>query len=262
MSGTDPYGELVQAWRALRATHDLALREVACVGAARTLLVAQSGDPRRPLVSLSAGMHGDEPAGPWALHALVRDRLLDPAFSYRFWPCLNPTGMSAGTRINTDGRDINRSFSAEGRTPEARAVIASNRDLAFALSIDLHEDYEASGFYLYEPLGPGSVAQFAQGIPAAVLEAGFPIQTNWEGLEVGPPGSQAAQRLVAGAVVVDARAEEAFFPDGLPMGLGLLRRGTRAALTFETPRDRAWDDRIAMHRVAVTAALERLSRIP
>ena len=95
-------------------------------------------------------MHGDEPAAPWALLSLVRDGLLDRAFSYRLWPCTNPTGYAAGTRANAEGLDINRSFGGGGSTPEARAILTANRDRQFALSIDLHEDPEAQGFYCYE----------------------------------------------------------------------------------------------------------------
>jgi murein peptide amidase A len=249
---------LAEAWRSIRGTHGLRMREIACVGAPRTLLVVECGDPTAPCVSISAGAHGDEPAAPAALYALVRDRLLDPAFSYRLWPCFNPTGFDAGTRTNVDGVDVNRSFGRGGTSPEARAVLTANRDLHFALSIDLHEDYEAAGFYLYDQLRAGAISRFARPVADAVSEAGFPIQRDWNGFEVGPPGSEAAQTLVAGAVVVDAPRETPTFGGALPLGLVLLRRAAAHALTFESPRERPWADRIAIHRVAVVAALAEL----
>jgi hypothetical protein len=55
------YEELAAAWRALRP-RDVRVREVACVGAPRTLLLAELGDAAAPAVSISAGVHGDEPA--------------------------------------------------------------------------------------------------------------------------------------------------------------------------------------------------------
>jgi len=255
---SSPYSELASAWRSLRGTHDLRLREIACVGAPRTLLVAEWGHPTAPCVSISAGVHGDEPAAPWALHALVRDRLLDPAFAYRLWPCFNPTGFAAGTRTNAEGTDVNRSFGRGGTSPEARAILTANRDRHFALSIDLHEDYEAGGFYLYEPLRRGRSSRFARPVADAVVEAGFPIQREWVGLETGPPGSAQAQTLMPGAILVDAEGETPAFGGALPLGLVLLRRAARSALTLESPRGRPWDDRIAIHRVAVVAALVRL----
>src|ERR1700730_1806318 len=94
--------DLAAEWRALRP-RGVSVREVACVNAPRTLLVAETGDPNAPSVALSAGVHGDEPAGAWALLSIVRDGLLDPRFSYRMWPCLNPSGYQAGTRHNAEG---------------------------------------------------------------------------------------------------------------------------------------------------------------
>ena len=156
-----PYDELVAAWKGLRRTHALRVREVACVGAPRTLLVVERGTESLPTVMLSSGMHGDEPAAPWALLSLAADRLLDDRFAYRMWPCINPSGYAAGTRANAEGQDVHRSFSRGGLTPESRAIITANRDRRFALSVDLHEDFEAGGFYGFEPLAPGAQPHFA-----------------------------------------------------------------------------------------------------
>ncbi|GAC1414147.1 MAG: hypothetical protein NVSMB5_01700 [Candidatus Velthaea sp.] len=243
----------------MRRTHGVHVREVASVGAPRTLLLAELGSDRPHIVNLAAGMHGDEPAAPWALYALVRDRLLDDRFGYRIWPCLNPSGYVLGTRENAEGDDVNRSFSRGGRTPEARAMITSNRDRKFALSMDLHEDFEATGFYAYEPLHDEQTERYLTAVVPAIAEAGFPIQDlGLESFDLGtPPEARAAYRFGHGSVFVDVKAESRFFPDGLPMSLFLLRQACAAALTFETPVMRAWDERIAMHRIAVTTALSR-----
>ncbi|MFN2461835.1 MAG: succinylglutamate desuccinylase/aspartoacylase family protein [Candidatus Velthaea sp.] len=254
-----PYAELVAAWKSLRATHGVVMREVACVGAPRTVLVAEFGSDRAPAITISAGMHGDEPAAPWALLALVRDRLLDDRFSYRLWPCVNPSGYVAGTRTNAEGADVNRSFTRGGATPEARAIVTANRDRKFRLSLDLHEDFEADGFYLFEPLIGGGTAYFAPSLIAAMDDAGFPVQDLAdEGFDLGtPPAARVAQTIARGMVLVDAKAERRFFPDGLPISLFLLRVAAERVLTFESPLRRSWDERIAMHRVAVVHALTR-----
>ncbi len=253
------YAELTAAWRELRR-RGVRVREIACVGAPRTMLVAELGDATAPTVSLSAGVHGDEPAASWALLAIVRDGLLDDRFAYRIWPCLNPSGYIAGTRGNAEGRDVNRSFSRGGTTPEARAVFTSNRDRRFVFAMDLHEDFEAEGCYVYEPLRPGFAPEFSQRIVQALDDAGFPVQTIESGFDLGaPPGFDPGDmyRLRRGTVLVDYESElEAF--EGLPSSLALMYRGTAAALTFETPRPRPWDERIAAHRVAVTTALATL----
>jgi protein MpaA len=222
------------------------------------MLLGEWGDPRLPVVSISAGIHGDEPAGVWALYALVRDGLLDPRFSYRLWPCFNPTGFAAGTRTNAEGADVNRSFGRGGTTPEAKAILTANRDRAFVLTIDLHEDHEATGFYLYETAPAGWPGRYAAPVTAAVAAAGFPLQDLRPGFDVGPPGSEAAQTLRPGAVLVDAEREAPFFEGRLPLGIVMVRRAAPCALTFETPLTRAPAERIAMHRVAVVEALRRV----
>jgi hypothetical protein len=253
------YDELAAAWRALRV-RGVRVREVACVGAPRTLLIAELGDAAAPAVSISAGVHGDEPAAPWGLLSLVRDGLLDSRFSYRLWPCLNPSGYVAGTRANADGADINRSFTRGGTTPEARAVFTANRDRRFLLGIDLHEDYEAEGCYVYEPLRDGFTPYFSGPVVRALDDAGFPVQTFSGEFDLGaPPGSDLSEMyaLGRGAVLVNYEVELRVF-EGLPSSLALMYRGTPNALTFESPRPRPWDERIAAHRVAVTTALALL----
>jgi protein MpaA len=252
------YQDVVAAWRGLRAQTGLRLREIACVGAPRTLLLAELGDPRLPVVSISAGIHGDEPGGVWALLSLVRDGLLDPRYSYRLWPCFNPTGFEAGTRHNAEGLDVNRTFGRGGNSPEAKAILTANRDRMFELSIDLHEDHEATGFYLYETAPPAWRGSYARPITAAVGGAGFALQDLTPQFELGPPGAEVAQVRTLGAVVVDATRETPFFGAALPLGLVLVRRAVPCALTFEAPRTRDPDERIAMLRVAVVEALRRL----
>jgi predicted deacylase len=252
-----PYDELVAAWKGLRRSHDLRVREVACVGAPRTLLVVERGADTLPTITLSSGTHGDEPAAPWALLSLVADRLLDDRFAYRIWPCINPSGYVAHTRANAEGHDVNRSFSRGGTTPESRAIVTANRDRRFALSIDLHEDFEAYGFYGFEPLAPGARPHFAARAVAAVEAAGLPIQDLADiSFDLGsPPEARAIQTIGHGTITVDARAESAYFPHGLPMSLFLLRGATSVGLTFETPMLRPWAERIAMHRVAVATVI-------
>jgi len=248
------YDGLVAAWRALRS-RSVRVREVACIGAPRTLLLAEIGPTEAPVVAISAGVHGDEPAGAWALLSLVRDGLLDARFAYRLWPCTNPTGFAAATRCSADGLDINRTFGRGGGSPEAKAILTANRDRRFALTIDLHEDHEADGFYLYEAARSAGPGRFAGPVTAAVAEAGFELQQFGPGFELGPPGSEAAQTCSPGAVVVDGEREAPFFGDALPAGLVAVRRATPRALTFETPLGAPLPVRLAMHRVAVVAAL-------
>lgn len=251
-----PYAELVSAWRALRGPRAPAVREVACVGEPRTLLVADlAGDPGAPTVLVAAGIHGDEPAAPWALLSIVRDGLLDARLTYRFWPCTNPTGYALGTREDAAGRDLNRCFGRGGSAPETRAMLTAMRDRRYALALDLHEDFESDGFYCYEPLVPGP-ATVGREVVAAIEAAGYPIQELDDAFDLGyAPEATHLRALERGRVVPNVATESATFTGRLPLSMALLARGTRRTLTCETPRRLPWSERIAMHRIAVVTAL-------
>jgi hypothetical protein len=254
-----PYAVLAAAWKSLRGRGALSVREIACVGANRTLLAAEiAAAPDAPAIALSAGVHGDEPAAPWALHSLVRDGLLDGRFAYRIWPCTNPSGYELGTRENAEGADVNRSFGRGGTTPEARAIVTANRDRRFALALDLHEDFEADGFYAYEPVTPEGPV-LARALVRAMDENAFPVQDLSDDFDLGyPPDARRLRTIERGAVFPDPDAERAFF-EGTPYSLYVLHRAARRVATLETPRRRSWDDRIAMHRAAVVSAIATLA---
>jgi len=244
------YAQLQRRWKALRS-YGVAVREVACVGAPRTILAAEIGDQHLPCVAIAAGVHGDEPAATWALLSIGEDGLLDPRLSYRLWPCTNPTGLVAGTRVNVDGNDINRSFSRGGTTPESRAIVTANRDRRFVLSLDLHEDPEAGGFYCYER---GGHHETGPRIIAALDDAGLPVQDLREDFDLGyPAGSEHLRRLERGRVIPDHDAEAKVF-SGLPYSV-YMRRPAQHVMTLESAGANQFERRLAMHRVAVVTAV-------
>ncbi|HEV3155950.1 MAG TPA: succinylglutamate desuccinylase/aspartoacylase family protein [Candidatus Baltobacteraceae bacterium] len=254
-----PYDDLVAEWKSLRRIRGISLREVACVNAPRTLLLTEFGSAGLPPVSICAGVHGDEPAAPWALLSLVRDGLLASCFAYRIWPCTNPTGYQRGTRENAEGNDVNRSFGRGGTTPESRAIITSNRDRRFALTIDLHEDWESKGFYCYEPPVKDEEGFYIP-IVRALDDAGLPVQEDWNGLDLGDPDYHPDEgRLKRGCVLTDPVRTAAHFKDGLPFSVYTLGRSAERTLTFESPSSLPWETRLAIHRTAVVTALESLA---
>lgn len=52
-------------------------------------------------------MHGDEPQGEYLINEYLKDNS-DTKIS--FIPCLNPDGVKAQTRVNSNGVDLNRNF--------------------------------------------------------------------------------------------------------------------------------------------------------
>ena len=246
------YDDLQARWKALRATAGIRVREIACVGAPRTLLCAETGSHTAAEIALASGVHGDEPAGTAALLALLESDELDPAYAYRIWPCLNPVGYAAGTRGGDKGIDINRTFGRGGQTPEARAIVTANRDRKFVLSLDLHEDCDADGFYCYE-YGNGDVGSAVVG---AVGSAGFPIQDLGR-CDLGAPFEEAELRH---GVVRPAKTVESDAIGGFSYTMLISRHAAQRALTLETPARLPFEDRVAIHRIAVKAAIGALAK--
>lgn len=101
-------------------------------------------------IYLSAGIHGDEPAGPLAALRLLRENHWPSNAELWFCPCLNPMGFLLNRRENPDGKDLNRDY-RHLETAEVRAHFAwLERQPRFDAYLCLHEDWESHGFYLYE----------------------------------------------------------------------------------------------------------------
>ncbi|MGE9269041.1 MAG: M14 family metallopeptidase [Verrucomicrobiales bacterium] len=191
-----------------------------------------------PCVLLSAGMHGDEPAGPLAVLEWLRAGPEEGIF-WLVTPLINPSGLVAGTRENARGLDLNRSYE-EVELPEIAAQLAwLDRQRAPDYFVALHEDWEAEGFYFYEVGGTGvfrepvldAVSAGALGIePAAVIDGNPVTEAGWIFRESAPK-----------------------LPDGQPEALYFLEKGCRVSLTFETPSAQAIADRVTAHLAGLRA---------
>lgn len=193
-------------------------------------------------VYLSAGMHGDEPAGPLAMLRLMDEGFFDPGIEWILCPALNPTGLAQGTRENSEGIDLNRDYWIK-RSEEVRAHAAwlEKQNLP-DLFLSLHEDWETSGFYFYEiNLGPDT-PQRAAGIIDAV-KPWFPPESGGEIDGHIPRGP--------GWIYHEAEAD---LPEGWPEAIFIAKLGCPLSFTFETPSHAALEHRIAAHCAAVRAA--------
>ena len=112
--------------------------------------LASSADTSRHIL-ITGGVHGDEPAGVEAvLQFLTRDNTaLLKKFSFLVVPCINPYGYVHGTRETCGDIDINRAFETDD-VAEVAIIKNALGQTQFSLTIDFHEDYDATGFYLYE----------------------------------------------------------------------------------------------------------------
>jgi murein peptide amidase A len=186
----------------------------------------------KPLVYLSAGMHGDEPAGPWAMLELLRGGAFDERFCWAIVPMLNPEGLRAGTRGNAAGVDMNRDYLLK-KTGEVRGHIAWLEALPVPdVFVSLHEDWEVAGFYLYEIRLGEDRPESTRELLAAAREV-FP-------LEVGP--------LIDGHEIRDAgwifHAVDPDEPEGWPEAIFMSHRGCGLSYTLETPSQARLDDRV------------------
>lgn len=129
-------------------------------------VIAKSPNKDAKKVFVSAGIHGDEPAGVYAVLDFLEDRIeryLDD-YSFVVLPCLNPTGFVRGSRYNADGVDINRDFNGIAASKEASYVkrLLRKQQNNYAFAMDMHEDRvdrqvegipkqnNPKNFYLYE----------------------------------------------------------------------------------------------------------------
>jgi protein MpaA len=111
---------------------------------------APEGSRATPRLYLSAGIHGDEIAGPVALLELIRQTDFFAGLDVTMFPILNPNGLARGVRTNWDEIDLNRDY-RNSRSLEIKSHIETLLTLGrFDASMLLHEDYEGIGAYLYE----------------------------------------------------------------------------------------------------------------
>ncbi len=202
-----------------------------------------SAAPRKN-VYLSAGIHGDEPAGPLAMRQLLAEDRWPVDLSLWVCPCLNPTGLARNTRENADGIDLNRDY-RHLQTEEVRAHVGwLEAQPTFDLSLCLHEDWEAHGFYVYE-VNPNQLPSFAETIVAAVAQV-CPIEQaalidDW----------QAAAGIIRPAVNPAERPQ-------WPEALYLRTHKTQLGYTLEAPSDFPLPTRVAALVTGVRAVLDRL----
>ncbi len=116
------------------------------------ILKIQMGTHGNKRALISAGIHGDEPAGALAILQLLEQSLLQSfleTWEIIILPCLNPYGFEHNTRNNAEDIDLNRQFKLDNPPLEvklAQSVFAS----PFDLTLELHEDVDSPGYYLYQ----------------------------------------------------------------------------------------------------------------
>lgn len=198
-------------------------------------------------IYISAGIHGDEPAGPLAALHLLQENEWPESLNLWLCPCLNPIGFLSNSRFNATGVDLNRGY----LNPVADEILAHTawleRQPPFDLCLLLHEDWESQGFYLYEQ-NPDGRPSFAEKMVAAV-ERVCPIDRSE--LIDGRPAKDGILRPN-----VDPRTR----PDW-PEALYLITHKARQSYTLEAPSDFPIRTRVRALVTAVSTALNAVARV-
>lgn len=250
-------GWLLRRWETLARRTGWQYRELLEVDGF-PLLVLTRGNWADGGVYLSAGIHGDEPAGPLGLLEWADGDLR--GFASRsgiIFPCLNPWGLMQNSRCDRSGTDLNRIWHRMEH-PVIGCIRSFLGNARFSLALNLHEDFDARGIYVYEPWN-GRRGEDAWG--------GWLLEKAARYLPVD------SRRMIDGRRVTrpgyfHRRVREADFVDfGWPEAICLHLRHARRSFTFETPSEYGLDHRVASQAAFVRGALEladaeRVSGLP
>ncbi|PAW76212.1 MAG: hypothetical protein B9S32_15910 [Verrucomicrobia bacterium Tous-C9LFEB] len=203
----------------------------------------RTGKTDAPALYISAGIHGDEPAGSYAALELLRHPEIFHGLDVTLFPMLNPAGLAANTRENAAGIDLNRDY-RDPKSEEIRSHLATLQTLGqYTMTLCLHEDWEMTGFYFYELNVSGEPACGLE-IQRAMAEH-LPIETR-----------AVIDDFEAKNGIIARNAELLRLPrPQWPEAFYLSHYHTQLGYTFETPSKAApLESRVAAHVAGVRAA--------
>ncbi|MDZ4742974.1 MAG: M14 family metallocarboxypeptidase [Verrucomicrobiota bacterium] len=186
-------------------------------------------------VHLTAGIHGDEPAGVLGLISFLEKippKILRQV-ALTVFPCVNVWGYERNLRVNEKGEDINRCFQVGTNCAEVILMRKGWGKRKYDFVASCHEDYDSLGAYIYElkydpPFwGPQILAAFSRCVT-------LDTRPEIEGL----PALQGHICHDIKKLPPDIHAEAIYLIKGE-------NANTRHTLTFETPSLQPLENRIA-----------------
>lgn len=205
------------------------------------------GENNANRVLISAGIHGDEPAGVETICSFFENkkyRKFIEEWEMTVVPCINPFGYEANTRTNHEGVDLNRKFKNPSPPPEV--VIAQKVfDSPFDLTIELHEDIDSAGYYFFHasPSRPPLVDGILKNVQTVM-----PINLDSE-----------IDGIQAEGGVIERHSIDATM-DWWPMAFYSLSKGTQTCLTLETGTQFPMQTRVKAHLIAIETALDLFAK--
>lgn len=245
------FGDVIERSRAAAHRLGTRLREIGEVDGYPILCMSFGhGVP----VWIDAGIHGEEPGSVEGILAFLEG----PAAAYAgrvafdVYPCLNPFGYERHFRLNARDDDPNRQLK-KPQDPLRRVLDAEAQDRWYAMALDLHEDSDFYGAYIYGRLNDG--VNYAPAMRDAMAGVG-PIAARaktppiWDGLVRFEEEDDAAR-------AADPRAEMMGW-ETWAMAMWLYVLHAHRQFTVETPGHQPIALRAAMQVAAVTRALDLL----
>jgi hypothetical protein len=206
-----------------------------------------------PRFYLSAGIHGDEVAGPLAVLEMLRLPGFFDVVDATIFPILNPEGLFRAVRGNFYEVDLNRDYRG-AKSSEIRSHLAVLPTLGrFDVAMMLHEDFEGIGAYLYE-LNDGLIPELGPRIIAAMAKH-VPIDERPTIEEVTANGGilQRAE-LIRKLGPIENRPE---WPEAIYLSVN----HTKVSYTTETPMLVPLEQRVAAQIEAVRTVIDALTAV-
>ena len=172
----------------------------------------------------------------------MEEGFFDERCTWFLCPLLNPTGFVQRTRENHGQIDLNRDYKGPVST-EVRAHVAwLERQPNFDLTFCIHEDWESTGFYLYE-LNPSHRPTLANAMIAAAGGV-CPIEpaTVIDGREIAEPG-------------IIRPVSDPLMRETWPEAIYLRQHHGTLTYTIETPSALPLEQRVATHCAVLRAAV-------
>jgi len=236
---------LIRSWKKLCKKTGLSIRSLCELDGFPIFEIRSPSVGETPCIYISAGIHGDEPAGiagllEWALEKEANLTSL-PLLLY---PCLNPWGYLNNSRLDLSGIDLNRVWN-DPRHRLVKTIGDSTSQFKISLSVNLHEDYDGQGIYLYEPQSGGRVDEVAD----KILLSGETIIKR-------DPRKKIDGRIVKNGII---RPKSYKLPeDGFPEALYLYKNTKGRSFTFETPSEYAFENRVNAHKKMIECAVQSM----
>ncbi len=232
------YKFLIKRWRKLCKECGLKIEEILVLDHFPHFEVSSPKLGKDGIIYLSAGIHGDESASTEGLLAWAQSNLKKLQYlPLLIYPCLNPWGLENNSRVDAKGVDLNRVWS-NPKNILIKHILKRTKALHFQTVINLHEDFDGQGIYLYEPSRGGRPSRIAEGI-MEVASAFIPRDPR---------------RMIDGRKATNGiiRPRPSNPPkEGIPEALHFYLKHKCPTFTFETPSEFDLELRIQAHAAMI-----------